>query len=90
MVLGRGAATRASHRQNGRCRMHGGKSPGAPKGIKNALKHGRYSAEATSRRQEVARRLLRAGVKATDCGPPTYAKANTKEGRSRLDHNCDL
>ena len=40
--------------------------------------------------KEVARRLLRAGVKATDCGPPTYTKANTKEGRSRLDHNCDL
>ncbi len=27
---------------NGRCRMHGGRSPGAPKGNKNALKHGRY------------------------------------------------
>ena len=30
---------------NGRCRMHGGKSPGAPKGNRNAWKHGRYSAE---------------------------------------------
>ena len=28
---------------NGRCRMHGGTSPGAPKGNKNAYKHGRYS-----------------------------------------------
>jgi uncharacterized protein YjcR len=26
--------------------MHGGLSPGAPKGNKNALKHGRYTAEA--------------------------------------------
>ncbi|WJR78788.1 HGGxSTG domain-containing protein [Bradyrhizobium sp. NP1] len=27
---------------NGRCRMHGGPSPGAPKGNRNAYKHGRY------------------------------------------------
>jgi hypothetical protein len=30
---------------NGRCRMHGGKAPGAAKGNRNALKHGRYTAE---------------------------------------------
>src|SRR5262249_2900038 len=29
--------------KNGRCWMHGGPSPGAPKGNKNALKHGRFS-----------------------------------------------
>lgn len=29
--------------RNGRCRMHGGKSPGAPKGNQNAWKHGKYS-----------------------------------------------
>ena len=28
-----------------RCRMHGGTNPGAPKGNRNALKHGAYSAE---------------------------------------------
>lgn len=28
---------------NGRCRIHGGKSTGAPKGNKNAQKHGIYS-----------------------------------------------
>ena len=39
---------------NGRCRMHGGPSTGAPKGNKNALKHGRYTAEAVARRREVA------------------------------------
>jgi uncharacterized protein YjcR len=39
---------------NGRCRMHGGLSPGAPKGNKNALKHGSYTAEAIAKRREVA------------------------------------
>src|ERR1700681_1668841 len=40
---------------NGRCRMHGGPSPGAPKGNKNALKHGRYSAEAILRRKSISK-----------------------------------
>jgi uncharacterized protein YjcR len=39
---------------NARCRMHGGKSPGAPKGNQNAFKHGRYSAEAIARRRSIA------------------------------------
>jgi hypothetical protein len=30
---------------NGRCRMHGGLSPGPPKGNKDGFKHGRYCAE---------------------------------------------
>ena len=34
---------------NGRCRMHGRKAPGAPKGNSHALRHGRYSAEAICR-----------------------------------------
>ncbi len=34
--------------------MHGGKSPGAPIGNSNALKHGLYSAEAIARRRELA------------------------------------
>jgi hypothetical protein len=38
---------------NGRCRMRGGKSLGAPKGNSNALKHGRYTAEAIARRREI-------------------------------------
>ena len=45
--------------KNGRCRMHGGPSPGAPKGNRNALKHGRYTAQAMERRREIAA-LLRA------------------------------
>jgi uncharacterized protein YjcR len=35
---------------NGRCRMHGGPSPGAPKGNRNAFKHGLYTSEAIARR----------------------------------------
>jgi hypothetical protein len=34
--------------------MHGGLSPGAPTGNRNALKHGRYTAEAVACRREVA------------------------------------
>lgn len=43
-----GAKTRAGHpcrngpMSNGRCRMHGGKSTGAPKDNKNAVTHGAY------------------------------------------------
>jgi hypothetical protein len=43
---------------NGRCRMHGGKSPGAPKGNRNARKHGHYSAEAIAMRKLVRQLLL--------------------------------
>ena len=38
---------------NGRCRMHGGNSPGAPKGNRNALKHGHFTAEAMASRREL-------------------------------------
>jgi hypothetical protein len=34
--------------------MHGGKSPGAPIGNTNALKHGRFTAEAIVQRRELA------------------------------------
>ncbi|WP_419694935.1 HGGxSTG domain-containing protein [Mesorhizobium muleiense] len=52
-----GARTRAARpcqspaMPNGRCRLHGGKSPGAPKGNSNAFKHGRYTAEAIAERR---------------------------------------
>ena len=39
---------------NGPCRMHGGKSPGAPRGNTNARKHGFYTAEAIAERRELA------------------------------------
>jgi glucans biosynthesis protein len=42
-----------------RCRMHGGApGSGAPRGNKNALKHGRYTREAIKERQQL-RALLR-------------------------------
>ncbi len=40
--------------RNGRCRMHGGKATGAPKGNKNAFKHGLYSKEAIDERQKIS------------------------------------
>jgi uncharacterized protein YjcR len=36
-----------------RCRMHGGTGDGAPKGNKNAFKHGKYSREAIEKRKSV-------------------------------------
>lgn len=39
---------------NGRCRMHGGKAKGAPKGNSHAFKHGRYTAEAIAERRHFA------------------------------------
>ncbi len=38
---------------NGRCRMHGGKSPGPPLGSQNALLHGRFAAAEMERRLAV-------------------------------------
>mgnify|MGYP007051650272 FL=1 len=34
--------------------MHGGKAPGAAMGNSNALKHGRYTADAIAERRELA------------------------------------
>jgi hypothetical protein len=44
---------------NGRCRMHGGRSTGAPKGNRNNFRHGRYSAEAIAGCRKI-RELVRA------------------------------
>ena len=55
-----GSPCRSPAMPNGRCRMHGGMSPGAPKDNKNALKHGRYTAEAIARRRIISG-LVRAG-----------------------------
>jgi hypothetical protein len=52
-----GGTCKAAAMPNGRCRMHGGRSPGAAIGNKNAWKHGRYSAEAIAERK-VIRQLL--------------------------------
>jgi hypothetical protein len=64
---------------NGRCRLHGGKSPGAPKGNTNALKHGRYSAERIEARRKIATllRTMRTVVRLLDklmlCEEPKLA-----------------
>jgi hypothetical protein len=44
---------------NGRCRMHGGPSLGAPKGNRNAFKHGRHTTMAIAQRREISA-LIRA------------------------------
>jgi hypothetical protein len=49
-----GTPCRSPAMANGRCRMHGGKSPGPPKSNANARKHGFYSAEAIANRREIA------------------------------------
>jgi poly(3-hydroxybutyrate) depolymerase len=39
---------------NGRCRMHGGASPGAPKGTANGnWQHGRFTNDAIARRRDL-------------------------------------
>src|SRR5438128_9955047 len=55
---------------NGRCYMHGGPSPGAPKGNQHAFKHGHYSAEAIARRRQISAllRTMRPLVNATNEG----------------------
>ena len=42
----RGSSCQCPAMTNGRCRLHGGKSTGAPIGNKNALKSGEHTAEA--------------------------------------------
>ena len=49
-----GTPCRSPAMTNGRCRMHGGTSPGAPKSNAHALRHGRYTAEAIAEQREFA------------------------------------
>jgi hypothetical protein len=48
--------------------MHGGTNPGAPKGNRNAFKHGRYTAQAIAGRREVGAliRAMRALARASE------------------------
>ena len=64
------SGSRAANKQGAVARMHGGKSTGAPKGNKNASKHGRYTADAITRRREIAALLqtMRALARATGAG----------------------
>jgi hypothetical protein len=57
-----GRPCRSPAMPNGRCRLHGGASPGAPKGKANGnYRHGRFTQEAIERRRELNAliRLLR-------------------------------
>ena len=74
-----GARTRAGTQcqspamTNGRCRMHGGVSPGAPKNNKHALKHGHYTAEAIARRRSM--KVLMADMRCTALRSVTASRA---------------
>ncbi len=54
-----GTHCRSPGMANSRCRMHGGKATGAPKGNTNALRHGGYTADVIAERRKLAG-LLRA------------------------------
>lgn len=49
-----GGACASPAMANGRCRMHGGPSPGAPIGNQNAFKHGFRSTAAVAERRYLA------------------------------------
>ena len=53
----KGKPCQAPAMANGRCRMHGGKSPGAPVGNQYALKHGLRTKTAIAERQMISRLL---------------------------------
>jgi hypothetical protein len=69
----RGAPCQSPAMPNGRCRIHGAKSAGAPKRNRNALKHGLYSAAVVANRRKVgalsraSRKLASAQRGADDC-----------------------
>jgi len=46
-----GTPCRAPAMKNGRCRLHGGKSTGPPKGNTNAIKHGFYTKDVIAQRR---------------------------------------
>jgi hypothetical protein len=55
-----GYACRAAAMPNGRCRMHGGASPGAPRGEGHGMwRHGLRSMETTERRREMKAMMRR-------------------------------
>ena len=49
----RASACQSPAMPNGRCRMHGGNSPGAPLGNRRAFKHGLYAADMKTIRELV-------------------------------------
>lgn len=61
-----GTLCQAPAMPNGRCRMHGGKSPGAPKGNRNSWRHGYYSADAIADRRALRATLRQLRAAAQD------------------------
>src|SRR4029450_9525832 len=54
-----------------RCRMHGGAlGSGAPRGNKNALKHGRFTREAIAERGHIRELVRQAGKRVLQVGEP--------------------
>ena len=54
---------------NGRCRMHGGRSPGAPKGRKNGnYRHGEFTGEAMAERRQFSAWIRMMGRLIQDVG----------------------
>ena len=65
----KGSSCCAPAMPNGRCRMHGGSSPGAPKGTANGMfKHGRYTNEAIAARRELSAWIREMRQAASDLG----------------------
>src|SRR3954462_10551565 len=67
-----GVPCRQPGMKNGRCRLHGGKSPGAPRGERNGnYQHGLRTKEALADKREAlkARRLLRTLISEAERGP---------------------
>lgn len=57
---------RVGNARNGRCHLHGGRSPGGPRGARNGnWKHGFYGLEAQTERSRL-RNLIRQMRQATD------------------------
>jgi len=57
----RGTSCCAPAMANGRCRLHGGRSPGGPKGQANGnYRHGGFTCEAIAARRELAEAIREA------------------------------
>lgn len=80
----RGTECRSPAMPNGRCRMHGGKSPGAPKGNRNNWKHGHHLAEGMAMRKLVRQLLSTARDAVERCQPqPSIASSRVRRGMQK-------
>jgi len=61
--------------KNGRCRIHGGKSPGAPLENQRAFKHGYFSREAIEQRRELRTSLQAMKAMLADLRQSPYGAA---------------